>query len=122
VFRRFFEADSKEAKLAAFRVIALDRGPAIDPITRAFRAAAAVDPEIATAFEEYERRRWTDMSALVGAFGTLLRPHLTVERATDVLWSVFAGDTGDRLTGYRGWTEEEYVDWMIDALDRLVLR
>jgi hypothetical protein len=45
-----------------------------------------------------------------------------VDQAVDVVWAVFASDTADRFLGDRGWTVERYADWLVDAIDRLLLR
>jgi AcrR family transcriptional regulator len=121
-FTRLLEADQKAAKLAVLREMAVDRVPAIGPIVRAFRNAAGTDPEIAASWAEYERRRASDTSVLVASFGPFLRADLDVERAVDVVWSVFAADTSDRFLSGRGWTVEQYADWLVDAVDRLLLR
>jgi len=95
--------------------------PRLAPITRVFRKAASSDPEIAHAWEEYERRRHADARAIVGSFAHLLRPGLTVDRAADMYWAFSALDS-DALIRGRGWSLAEYVDWHVDAMDRLLLR
>ena len=122
LFTRLLAAESKADTLAALRELAVDRLPAIGPILRAFRNAAGADPEVAASWAEYEQRRAADTGVLVGSFAPLLRPHLDLEQAVDVFWSVFASDTADRVLGGRGWTVEQYADWVVDAVDRLLLR
>ncbi|GIH99687.1 TetR/AcrR family transcriptional regulator [Planobispora takensis] len=120
-FRRLLEERDKKEKLRLLREIALDRPPMSGEIMRSFREAAPGDPEIAGAWEEYRRRRYAGMRVLVESFAHLLRPGLTVERAADVFWAVFDEQTTEALLG-RGWAPVEYVDWMVDAMDRLLLR
>ena len=121
-FTRLLAAEGKADKLAVLREMAMDRLPSIGPILRAFRNAAGADPEVAASWAEYEQRRAADTSVLVGSFAPLLRPPLDVEQAVDVFWAVFASDTADRFLGDRGWSVEQYADWLVDAVDRLLLR
>jgi AcrR family transcriptional regulator len=119
---RLFAAPDKEGKLRAFRDLAIERMADSVPMVRAFTSAAAVDAEIASAWEEYERRRLSDMGRLVGAFEPWLREGLDVDRATDEFWAVFGWDVADRFVRGRGWSPEEYADWFVTAIDRLLLR
>jgi hypothetical protein len=111
----------KDAKLAVLREIAREVLPRLAPIMRAFREAAPGDPEIAQAWEEYERR-YADIRAIVESFAHLLRPGLTVERATDVYWAALDTRTADLFMLGRGWSLDDYADWLADAVDRLLLR
>jgi hypothetical protein len=52
----------------------------------------------------------------------VVRDDLDVDRATDVIHSVLSEATADALIDRRGWTLEQYADWLVDAFDRLVLR
>lgn len=110
----------KATKLAMLRDATVAYTRSAGPMVRVFRDAAAGDPELAGHWAEYERRRYSDMRALIGSFGPLLREG--VDRAADVTWSVFTSETADNLQHGRGWTVEEYADWLVDTLDRLVLR
>ena len=115
-------APSKTEKLRAVQELAQLTIPALTPIRRAFDAAAAVDPELAVAWREYEARRYQDMRAMVGSFRPWLREDLDVDRATDVVWAVLGEATADALINRRGWTVEQYADWVADSIDRLLLR
>jgi AcrR family transcriptional regulator len=120
-FTRLLGAGDKAEKLAVLREMALDRVPATGPILRAFRNAAGADAEVAAAWAEYERRRASDASVLMGSFGPLLREGYDVDRAVDVAWSVFTTDTAELFVSGRGWTVEQYADWVVDTIDRLLL-
>jgi AcrR family transcriptional regulator len=121
-FTRLLGAEDKPGKLAVLRELAVDRAPAITPVLRAFRDAAGSDAELAAAWADYERRRASDTRVLIGSFGPLLREGLDVDRAVEVFWAVFAADTIDRFLTGCGWTAEQYADWLVDAVDRLLLR
>lgn len=111
----------KAAKLAMLRDATVDYTRAAGPVIRAFRDAAAGDPELAGHWAEYERRRYADMRVFLGSFAPLLREGVDVERAADIVWAIFTSETSDNLHHGRGWTVEEYADWLVDAIDRLVL-
>jgi hypothetical protein len=119
---RLMTAPTRAEKLRAVRDLALLSMPTLAPIHRAFDAAAAVDPELTAAWTDYESRRHQDMRAMVGSFGPWLRDDLDVDRATDVVWAVLTESTADALLSRRGWSVEEYADWVADAVDRLLLR
>ncbi|MFR9803896.1 TetR/AcrR family transcriptional regulator [Pseudonocardia sp. RS010] len=117
--QHLIRAQDKAEKLALLREVTRATVPRVLPMLRVFRDAAG-DPEIATAWAEYERRRYEDMHALVASFAPLLRDGLTVDEATDVYWSVFTTETMDTFLRGRGWSIERYADWSVDAADRLL--
>jgi len=121
VFRRLLSTPDLADKLAVFREITLHYVPRTAPVMRAFASAAAVDPEIASAWVEYGRRRYADNRALVGSFTPWLRADLDLDRATDVFWTVFSHETADALIGGRGWTVAQFAEWLVDTFQRLLL-
>jgi AcrR family transcriptional regulator len=120
-FRRFGEASDRAGKLAAFREIARRYVPQVVPMIVVFADAAAGDPEIAAAWTEYERRRRQDTRGLVGSLEPWLRDGLDVETATDIWWGLFSHAPADALWRRGGWTLDRYVDFLVDALERLLL-
>jgi AcrR family transcriptional regulator len=119
--RAFLAAREKSEKLAATRELVLRFLPPSEAPLRVFRDAAAVDPELAAAWAEYERRRYSDSLVLVGSMAHLLRAGLTVEKATDVYWAVLTTETARNLRHVRGWSLDEYADWVVDTIERLLL-
>ncbi|WP_448625675.1 TetR/AcrR family transcriptional regulator [Geodermatophilus sp. URMC 64] len=121
LFVRLVEAPDRAGKLAAARELALRYVPLTVPMIRVFADAAAGDAEIAEAWAEYERRRLQDNRVLIGSFEPWLRPGLDVERATEIFWGLFSHEPVQNLMGVRGWSLEEYADFLVDAVDRLLL-
>ena len=121
-FRRFVEAPDLVDKFAALRDLARRYIPQTSPIIVVFAAAAAGDAEIAEAWEEYERRRRADARVLVGALEPWLRDGLDVETATDIFWGVFSEAPIEARMRRRGWTLDRYVDFLVDGVERLLLR
>ncbi|MEV8515074.1 helix-turn-helix domain-containing protein [Dactylosporangium sp. NPDC051484] len=121
-FQQMLNAHAKDEKLLLLRGITVDWLPIAGPILRSFRDAAPGDPEIAAAWEEYERRRHTDARIIIESCSHLLRPGLTVERATDIYWAALSLQTADAFLLGRGWSLTDYADWLVDGMDRLLFR
>ncbi|SFT35908.1 hypothetical protein SAMN05660657_00399 [Geodermatophilus amargosae] len=115
-FEELLAAPDRAGKLAAQRRLAAGVSPAHAAMQVVFADAAAVG----AAYTEYEGRRRADMAVLVGAFGRWLRDD--PETALDVCWSVFSPHTMVRLLRDCGWSVERYADWLVGAVDRLLLR
>ena len=62
------------------------------------------------------------MRVLVGALEPWLRDDLDVETATDIFWGVFTEAPVQALMHRRGWTRDRYVDFLVDGVQRLLLR
>ena len=50
-----------------------------------------------------------------------LHPEVSPERARDRIWTLNSVQVWHLLTGTRGWTQEEYEDWIGDAMCAAVL-
>ncbi|NYJ06031.1 TetR/AcrR family transcriptional regulator [Petropleomorpha daqingensis] len=120
-FLRLVHAPDRATKLAAVRELVLRYVPEAVPILQVFAGAAAGDPEIAEAWAEYERRRFSDQRIMIASFQPELRDGLDVERATEIAWGVFTHALVANLMGVRGWTLEQYADFLVDAIERLLL-
>ncbi|MFG2075623.1 TetR/AcrR family transcriptional regulator [Nonomuraea maritima] len=112
----------RDKKLRLLRDVTREWLPMAHAMTRLFREASAGDPGLVEAWDAYESRRLAGVRTLVRSFGHLLRPDVSVERAADACWALFGGQTADALMLGRGWSADEYVDWLADAVDRLLLR
>lgn len=51
-----------------------------------------------------------------------LRPGLTVERATDMIWVLFSPEVIFRLTTDRGWSFDETETWLTNQLCAALLQ
>jgi AcrR family transcriptional regulator len=94
------------------------------PVFLALRAAAATDADCASLWSEIATRRATNMRAFAADLrGTgELREDLTDDRIADVIWSMNAAEYWDLLVRERGWTPDQFRDWLTDAWTRLLLR
>jgi AcrR family transcriptional regulator len=110
----FLAAATAEIGVVAARVSAV----------QAVLAAAAVgDEEIAGLAREIDAQRRVIASWLVDGVHRRagLRPGLDRERAVDAVWMLLDPVVHTRLTGDRGWSGDEFADWLADALARLLL-
>lgn len=122
LFVAVVEATDLAQKLAATRELARRFLPQTIPMITVFAAAAAGDPEIAEAWAEYERRRLADQRVLIGSFQPWLREGLDPDRAAEIIWGVFGHEPVGNLVRVRGWSVDQYADFLVDAVDRLLLR
>src|SRR4051794_16342730 len=121
LFQRVLEAPERADKLDAARQMARTYVPMTIPMIQVFADAAAGDAEIAQAWAEYERRRFQDGRLLIGAFEPWLREGLDVDRATEIFWGLFSHVPIGNLVRGRGWSVDEYADFLVDAVQRLLL-
>lgn len=119
-YQRMLAEQDRVRKLARVREVALDILPQAGPMLWVFREAAGGDPDLAAAWAEYERRRYADYHALIESFGPLLR--LDVDRTADVYWSVASFEVLDKFLRGREWAPEDFADWLVEFIDRMLLR
>jgi AcrR family transcriptional regulator len=82
------------------------------------RTAGAVTPELADVARQIEARRRQNQARLIASLreqGTL-RPDLSLEEATDVLWALTSYDLYRMLVVEQGWQPERYETWLARLL------
>jgi AcrR family transcriptional regulator len=88
-----------------------------------YRDAAASDPEIAADWQQFQALRHDTFTALVNYFPAgSLRPGLDPADATDTAWAIASPDTYDMLVRIRGYTLDQYQEWVTATLTTLLLR
>lgn len=94
------------------------------PLLRAVRDAAALDPEVGRVWSELEAQRYAGQGQMAGLLASrrALRRGLSVERASDLIWTLTSLGVYDLLVVERGWTPEEYQRWLTDVLTHGLLR
>jgi AcrR family transcriptional regulator len=94
------------------------------PVFRALRDAARTDEDCAALWAEISTRRATNMRSFAADLrGTgELRDDLTDDQVADVVWSMNAAEYWDLLVRERGWTPDQFRDWLADAWSRLLLK
>jgi AcrR family transcriptional regulator len=93
-------------------------------IMRVLATAAAVDPDAAQLMEEIRRQRHTGQSRIVAALSALdaLDPSLEISEAADITYAVLSPEVHHILTAERGWTPEQYEQWLVRSLGALLRR
>jgi hypothetical protein len=82
------------------------------------RNAAASDPEIAALVLTHQEQRLvvqTEYARLLKAVGPL-REGLSVEQAGERFWILASHELHHILITERGWSQDQYEDWLCDAL------
>lgn len=92
------------------------------PLHLALRDASFTEPEADQIWNEINERRALNMRRLVDDLGDeVLRPGLTVDTAADVIWATASSEVFLLLTSDRGWSLEQYEQWLHDTWCRLLL-
>jgi AcrR family transcriptional regulator len=111
-----------QALITAFARVGRDLMERSSAIMRVLATAAAVDPEAAQLMEEIRRQRHVGQSRIVAALSALdaLDPELGSSEAVDMTYVAFSPDVHYILTVERGWTAEQYEQWLIRSLGALL--
>ena len=97
--------------------------PRVSPILLLVRAAADTDPEMATLLDEMDAARLERMTVNARHLYDAghLRPDVTLEQATDVLWTYSSPELYELLVLRRGWPLEHYGRFVADAMNAALL-
>src|SRR6266851_1220681 len=88
------------------------------------RTAGAVAPELADLARQIEARRRQNQARLIASLSEqgALRPGLSFEEATDVLWALTSYDVYRMLVVERGWKPARYETWLAQLLIQHLLQ
>lgn len=92
-------------------------------ISEVLRAAALTDPDVRRTHEHHERLRYDGFRKVMVLLAEKdgLRGDLDIDAATDIFFTLFGDSVWSQLRAERGWSAERAVDFMCDALARLLL-
>ena len=95
----------------------------ITPIIEMANAAAHLEPALASFVLDGHEGRWHGMSRFVASLRDrgALRPGLSANEATDIMWTIQSPATYGALVLTRGWTLDEYRAWVQDQLEHAIL-
>jgi AcrR family transcriptional regulator len=93
------------------------------PVFLALRDAASTNPDCAALWSEITQRRAANMLRFAADLRTTgeLREDLTDQQVADIIWSMNAAEYWVLLVHERGWSPDQFADWIIDAWTRLLL-
>ena len=93
----------------------------VRPTSEVLRTAKAVEPEMAVVREEIEGYRFQFMRTIVEWLAAMTTLRTSVERATQIVWTLASPDVGRMLCDVQGWTADEYAAWLEETLAETLL-
>lgn len=88
-----------------------------------YRDAAAIDPEIAADWNELQLLRHQLFTTVIGAIPEdALNPGLTRQVAIDTTWAIASPETFDLLVHRRGYSLDDFRDWLEQTLPATLLK
>ena len=116
--RRVIEESDPRQQLAAYAATQPGVWSRVGPLLRVLDAAATTDPALVQLKETHAQQRLNGLRRFADLLeqSKALRPGLTAERAADLIWTICAQANYDALVTTRGWSHEEYRDWLSDTL------
>jgi AcrR family transcriptional regulator len=96
----------------------------VAPMLSVVRDAAGADPEMAEQWRTSQHERYSAhrMLAEMLAAKKALRPGLTVQNATDAIFTLISPEVYLLLTAERGWSQAHWESWLTDTIAQAVLR
>jgi AcrR family transcriptional regulator len=95
----------------------------VGPLLRVLEAAATTDETLMALRQQHERQRWEGLrrfAALLSERG-FLRPGMSIDHATDLIWTICAQANHDSLVIHRNWAPSEYEAWIAETLTHALL-
>ena len=85
--------------------------------------AAKIEPDFARTVEKLQKQRLEHMTLAIQqiAVNGPFRENMDEARARDTVWTLTSGEVFLLLTRERGWSKEQYADWLADMLIRALL-
>jgi AcrR family transcriptional regulator len=110
--------------IRAFARIGRDFMERSSEIMHVLATAAQVDLDAAQLMEDIRKQRRTGQSRVVAALSAAgaLDPELGYSEAVDITYVAFSPDVHHILTVERGWTAEQYEQWLVRSLGALLHR
>lgn len=92
-------------------------------LLNAVRSAGATDPDLAAVAREGDRRRRSNQATLVRAWAHagLLRAELSIDDATDILWTLTSPELYHLLIDQRRWPRARHKKWLLETLTSQLL-
>jgi AcrR family transcriptional regulator len=95
----------------------------VAPVLEIMNIAAKTEPDIADLSQQMLNERWQNMAVVIQhiADNGPLREGITITQATDIVWTLMSPEVFLLLTRDRGWSTDQYREWLTDSLIRLLL-
>lgn len=120
---RIRAATAAAEKIAIYAAAVGEIQERMAPVFLALRDAAGSDAECASLWAEISERRAANMRLFASDLRATgeLRGDMSDDRVADVIWSMNAAEYWVLLVRERGWTREEFADWLSEAWGRVLL-
>ncbi len=120
---RLRAATTAAEKIAIYATVVGEIQERMAPVFLALRDAARSDAECASLWAEISERRAANMRLFASDLRATgeLRDDMSDDRVADVIWSMNAAEYWVLLVRERGWTREEFADWLREAWGRVLL-
>lgn len=82
------------------------------PFVRAVRAAAGAEPAAAEMVAEMDRQRYAGMGVMAAEAAKTGQLKVSEQDCRDVVWAMTDGNLWHELVVERGWTDEQYAQWV----------
>jgi AcrR family transcriptional regulator len=93
----------------------------VRPVYEMLRTAASVEPDVAPVFAEMDGHRFDNMRRVAGWLAERGPLRVDVDRAAETIFALASPDVARMLCDGRGWSTEQYAEWLEDALVRTLL-
>ena len=115
--------DNPEARLRVAARIARQIHDAQTATFDLLRGAGVVAPELAQLEQQREHLRYQKQETMIGFLRDTasLRPELGYRAARDIFWMLTGRDVYRMLVRERGWSSQQYQDWLAHALVRSLI-
>ena len=124
VVQRTLSASDPENRLRLAAGVAKQIRSAQSAMFDLLRGAGVVAPELAKLQQQRERLRYKKEEGMIGFLrdSGSLRPDIDHQTARDVFWMLTGGDVYRMLVHERGWSPQQYQDWLADTLVQSLLK
>ncbi len=82
------------------------------PFVRSVQGAAASEPSAKQMAAEIQRQRLDGISVMAGEAAATGQLKVSEDECRDILWAMTDGYLWHQLVVERGWTDEQYADWL----------
>jgi AcrR family transcriptional regulator len=94
----------------------------IAPFQLMVQSAAGSDPAAAAMLEEMGRQRLAGMTVMAAEAAKTGHLAVTEDQCRDLIWAMTDGVLWHRLVAERGWTNDQYADWLGRAWVHLLVK
>lgn len=95
----------------------------MSPIFILLRATEKTDPDIAVLLQRLLKERMDGMRFFIQQLDRVgpLREGMNPDMAAETVWAISSGEVFHLMTVDRGWSRQQYIQWLADILTRTLL-